>query len=177
MDREKISATTIPGSEEIGTLQDGTCVYLVDGAYVRDNIEVSWIGGGHGFEDDFIPEDEIWVENEPTDEDSEHLFIHEITEYLLMRYGKMAYDQAHEMANSIEAIVRGNDNQADSNEEKKTEQGYGKNNPKDKAKRKTAVVMKEFAKGKLKDSSGKVVTNQKQAVAIALSEARKKGAK
>jgi len=38
--------------------------------------------------------------------------------------------------------------------------------------------MREFKKGKLKSGrSGKTVTNPKQAIAIGLSEARKKGAK
>lgn len=39
-------------------------------------------------------------------------------------------------------------------------------------------VMREYKEGKLKSGkSGKKVTNRKQAVAIGLSEARKKGAK
>jgi hypothetical protein len=38
-------------------------------------------------------------------------------------------------------------------------------------------VMKEHKSGTLKSSSGKKVTSRKQAVAIALSEARKSGAK
>lgn len=37
--------------------------------------------------------------------------------------------------------------------------------------------MHEFKKGKLKSSSGDTVKNPKQAVAIGISEARKKGAK
>ena len=37
--------------------------------------------------------------------------------------------------------------------------------------------MKEHKEGKLKSGSGKKVTSRKQAVAIALSEARKSGAK
>ncbi len=37
--------------------------------------------------------------------------------------------------------------------------------------------MRAFKEGKLKSGSGKKVTNQKQAVAIGLSEARKSGAK
>jgi hypothetical protein len=40
---------------------------------------------------------------------------------------------------------------------------------------KVAKVMKEFGSGKLSSSSGGKVTNPKQAVAIALSEARKAG--
>lgn len=43
--------------------------------------------------------------------------------------------------------------------------------PKDK----TEVVMKEFKRGTLNSGSGQKVTNRKQAIAIALSEARKAG--
>ena len=42
---------------------------------------------------------------------------------------------------------------------------------KSKAEKKIAKTMREFKAGKLKSSSGKKVTSQKQAVAIALSEA------
>jgi Family of unknown function (DUF6496) len=46
-----------------------------------------------------------------------------------------------------------------------------------KAQRKVHKVMKEKKEGMLKSGSGKKVTSRKQAVAIALSEARKSGAK
>jgi hypothetical protein len=46
-----------------------------------------------------------------------------------------------------------------------------------KGKRKVEKVMKEHKEGKLKSGSGKKVKSRKQAVAIALSEARKSGAK
>jgi hypothetical protein len=46
-----------------------------------------------------------------------------------------------------------------------------------KGKAKVHKVMKEQKEGKLKSGSGKKVTSRKQAVAIALSEARKSGAK
>lgn len=42
------------------------------------------------------------------------------------------------------------------------------------SKKKVAKVMGEFKRGELKSSSGDTVTNPKQAVAVALSEARKK---
>jgi len=43
--------------------------------------------------------------------------------------------------------------------------------------RKVHKVMKEYKQSKLKSGSGKKVKSRKQAVAIALSEARKSGAK
>ena len=46
-----------------------------------------------------------------------------------------------------------------------------------KGKAKVHKVMKEHKEGKLKSGSGKKVTSRKQAVAIALNEARKSGAK
>ncbi len=46
-----------------------------------------------------------------------------------------------------------------------------------KGKRKVHKVMKEHKESTLKSGSGKKVTSRKQAVAIALSEARKSGAK
>jgi len=46
-----------------------------------------------------------------------------------------------------------------------------------KGQRKIHKVMEEHKEGKLKSGSGKKVTSRKQAVAIALSEARKSGAK
>lgn len=49
---------------------------------------------------------------------------------------------------------------------------YGK-----KAAKEVRNAMHEMKRGKLKRSSGRKVTSRKQAVAIGLSEARKKGAK
>jgi hypothetical protein len=46
-----------------------------------------------------------------------------------------------------------------------------------KGQRKIHKVMKEKKEGTLKSGSGKKVTSRKQAVAIAISEARKSGAK
>jgi len=46
-----------------------------------------------------------------------------------------------------------------------------------KGKRKVHKVMKEHKEGTLKSGSGKKVSSRKQAMAIALSEARKSGAK
>lgn len=44
---------------------------------------------------------------------------------------------------------------------------------KDKMQKKVAKVMREYKAGKLKSSSGDKVTDQKQAVAIAMSEAKR----
>jgi hypothetical protein len=50
----------------------------------------------------------------------------------------------------------------------------GKSRPK--GERKIRKVMEEYKEGELRSGSGKAVANRKQAVAIALNEARKTGA-
>ena len=47
----------------------------------------------------------------------------------------------------------------------------------EKAQKKIGEVMKEFKEGKLKSSSGKKVTDRKQAIAIGISEAEQAGLK
>jgi len=82
---------------------DGTVVYLVDGEYVRDNLDVDLIGGGHHFAyPSIIPKGEIWL----CDVDPQPIATHEITEMLLMKYCGWSYEHAHEAANSCEAVIR-----------------------------------------------------------------------
>jgi hypothetical protein len=45
------------------------------------------------------------------------------------------------------------------------------------AKSKVQIVMEEYKRGTLKSSSGKKVTGRKQAIAIAMSEAKRHGKK
>jgi hypothetical protein len=59
----------------------------------------------------------------------------------------------------------------------KSSHAHSKSRTGSKGKRKIHKVMKEHKEGTLKSGSGKKVKSRKQAVAIALSEARKSGAK
>jgi len=90
----------------IHKLWDGTKVFLVHGNYIRDNINDEFIGGGHGYQDKEIPEDEIWVEYTEEPADIKELLVHEITEYIFMKYDDKDYDHAHEIANSVEDTIR-----------------------------------------------------------------------
>src|SRR6185312_10941794 len=58
-----------------------------------------------------------------------------------------------------------------------TRKSHSHSHSADKGKRKIHKVMKEHKEGTLKSGSGKKVKSRKQAVAIALSEARRSGAK
>ena len=60
---------------------------------------------------------------------------------------------------------------------KKSSASHSSSRSGSKAKSKVHKVMKEHKQGKLKSGSGKKVKSRKQAVAIALNEARRSGAK
>jgi Family of unknown function (DUF6496) len=237
---EKYSASDIPGSEKIGVI-NGCTIWEVPGQYVRDNIETAFVGGGHSYQDGFISDGEIWIEEMKSEEDETMIMAHEIVEYLMMCEAGYDYDSAHDLANEAEAVLRGHTQEepeeseesgdleqdkeigaekeaeehdvsdseaeqiAEEHEEehpmyyKKMEEaglgkagspkdiimimvgkrkpmgsgkGYGKSAPIPKP-QKVSKVMGEFKSGALKSSSGDKVTNRKQAIAIALSEARR----
>jgi hypothetical protein len=85
---------------------DDISVYFVDGNYVRNNIFVDFVEGGHGYVYGFIPKDEIWIEELLDREDEKHNLLHEMYELTLMKYVKMSYDKAHDKAALFEAVIR-----------------------------------------------------------------------
>jgi hypothetical protein len=88
-------------------------VYLVNGQYIRDNIDIDFTQGGHGKVYKFIPENEIWIDRSlDTPEDKKATFLHELAEYNAMgeAIGKnTAYEQSHtKIANPLEVKARQN---------------------------------------------------------------------
>jgi hypothetical protein len=91
-----------------GELWDGAKIYLVDGPYVRGRFFVDFTEGGHGMVYEWIPNNEIWVEDMKDELDQGINLNHEIYEYTLMKYvpSQKKYDNAHESAANVEALVR-----------------------------------------------------------------------
>ena len=86
-------------SPEFTKLAKGINVYIVDGDFVRSNINVDFVEGGHHCVYDYIPKDEIWVENMENKEDEYYNFQHEVYEHNLMRANpNMSYNTAHDKA-------------------------------------------------------------------------------
>jgi hypothetical protein len=93
----------------IGDLFDNTKVYLVDGDHVRDEVipDADFIGGGHYYAyPDSIPKGELWIEFMRNSEDESDICVHEIVEYILMKYLHEEYEEAHHKANNCEKIIR-----------------------------------------------------------------------
>ena len=87
---------------------DGIVVWSVRGEVVRDDLDVDFAIGGHGYNHDYIPEDEVWIERSMSRRDFALAAAHEAAELLLMRRG-VGHDEAHEMAAGIERRLRTRD--------------------------------------------------------------------
>jgi len=90
--------------------QDGLKIYLVDGEEVRKD-RIMFVSGGHGYVYDWIPRDEVWIDDNQKDkpDDMEATITHELFEIGKMRDEGLSYDDAHELANAVEKKERNNE--------------------------------------------------------------------
>jgi hypothetical protein len=88
-------------------LQINVKVVIVDGGYVRNNIPggLEFISGGHGYVYDFIPKDEIWMDDDNPEDEFIYDLMHEFYERSLMKEG-YEYNAAHDKASEFELIAR-----------------------------------------------------------------------
>jgi hypothetical protein len=84
----------------------GLKVYLVDGLFVRNHINVDFTMGGTVQRWKFIPDGEIWIDECLHDLDQKATIRHEAKEYYEMRDKGLTYNKAHEKANVVEREYR-----------------------------------------------------------------------
>ena len=95
--------------KHIMTTTDGVKIYLVDAEYVRDEIDIDFTMGGNAYRyPDYMPEDEVWIDDEMDEIDIFSTIVHELTERKLMKTSHMSYDKAHDIASSEELKIRKN---------------------------------------------------------------------
>ena len=90
--------------ECLGRIGNGT-VWTVDGEYIRNNIDVDFVAGGHYARYAYIPIGEIWIEKNLSAFDRDATKLHESVELGHMEDGE-SYDDAHEYACSVEKTFR-----------------------------------------------------------------------
>ena len=81
--------------------------FIVSGKQTRNACSNRFIQGGHGYVYDYVPKDEIWIDDTLDEDEYEGVFTHEYTEMKLMRDKNMSYEKAHELATIEEYKVRG----------------------------------------------------------------------
>jgi hypothetical protein len=93
---------------QIGHYNDGKeiCrIWLVDGKKVRDRLLINFCQGGHFYVYNRIPENEIWIDDNNYKERAATI-VHEVHERNRMKFKKLSYSRAHELANRKEKEFR-----------------------------------------------------------------------
>lgn len=80
-------------------------IRFVDGAIVRQWIDPWFSFGGHSLVYDYIPNNEIWIDNKQDPREVKYTIIHEIRERWHMSRN-VSYDKAHELATQYEWSLR-----------------------------------------------------------------------
>jgi hypothetical protein len=85
----------------------GLAVYLVDGERIRDEIDIDFtMGGNEGVYPNYVPRNEIWLDDAMHPLDMCATALHEIVERDLMLNFGMDYDHAHDIASANERPFR-----------------------------------------------------------------------
>jgi hypothetical protein len=91
-------------------LEDSVSVWIVDGRLVRSVFDDDFTEGGHDHVYEFVPENEVWIDNDLEEAERPYVLLHELHERNLMAKG-WDYDRAHEDSSKLEYHCRHHPNE------------------------------------------------------------------
>ncbi len=91
-------------------LDSGVSVWIINGRLVRSGFDVDFTEGGHDYVYEFIPENEVWIDNDLAQEERLYILLHELHERNLMANG-WTYEKAHEDSSKVENFYRHHTNE------------------------------------------------------------------
>ena len=80
--------------ELLGKANDELSIWIVNGKTIRDNFDTDFTEGGHDLVYDFVPEREVWLDDDLVGKERPYVLLHELHERNLMSKG-FNYDNAH----------------------------------------------------------------------------------
>lgn len=86
-------------------LKTGLSIWIVDGRLVRSVFDPDFSEGGHEYVYEFVPENELWIDNSLTAAERPYVLLHELHERKLMAQGQ-DYDTAHDVSSQLEHKLR-----------------------------------------------------------------------
>ena len=86
-------------------LENGLTVWLVNGRLVRSVFDVDFTAGGHDHVYEFVPENEVWIDNDIEEEERPYVLLHELHERNRMAKG-WPYSKAHAESSELEYRCR-----------------------------------------------------------------------
>ena len=108
MTKELCKKGPVPNFIQATEKKEKMIIQYVDGSRVRQHLDAEFIFGGHEYVYDYIPHNEIWIDNLQNQKEIPHTLLHEMIEYTHMKAG-MNYDAAHDIATAFEKAKRRED--------------------------------------------------------------------
>jgi len=87
------------------TLENGLSVWIVDGRLVRSVFDIDFTAGGHDHVYEFVPQGEVWIDNDIEEKERGFVLLHELHERNRMAQG-LPYSKAHNESSRLEFRCR-----------------------------------------------------------------------
>jgi hypothetical protein len=86
-------------------LENGVSVWIVDGRLVRSAFDIDFTAGGHDHVYEFVPEGDVWIDDDIVEAERGYVLLHELHERNAMAAG-LPYSQAHAESSRLEYRCR-----------------------------------------------------------------------
>jgi hypothetical protein len=86
-------------------LENGITVWLVNGRLVRSTFDIDFTEGGHDKVYEFVPENEVWIDDDIIEQERGYVLLHELHERNRMAEG-LPYSRAHAESSKLEYHCR-----------------------------------------------------------------------
>jgi hypothetical protein len=86
-------------------LESGISVWIVNGRLVRSIFDIDFTAGGHDYVYEFVPENEVWIDDAIVEQERAYVLLHELHERNRMATG-WPYSRAHTESSRIEYRCR-----------------------------------------------------------------------
>jgi hypothetical protein len=86
-------------------LENGVSVWIVNGRLVRSVYNIDFTEGGHDYVYEFVPENEVWIDDAIEEPERGYILVHELHERNRMAHG-WAYNKSHAESSRLEYRCR-----------------------------------------------------------------------
>lgn len=86
-------------------LENGVSVWIVNGRLVRSVFDIDFTAGGHDHVYEFVPENEVWIDDAIEEPERGYVLLHELHEHNRMTEG-WPYNRAHSESSRLEYRCR-----------------------------------------------------------------------
>jgi hypothetical protein len=86
-------------------MENGVSVWIVNGRLVRSAFDIDFTQGGHDYVYEFVPQNEVWIDDAIEEKERGYVLLHELHERNLMATG-WSYNKAHDESSHLEYRCR-----------------------------------------------------------------------